>query len=263
MKGFERLRSQRNVEKDRRSFVEEVSSVSIAEIPATFDETSSQRLAESIKETKLFILGETHGVQENVHVIYTLFRRYGFRQLALEWDPRLTATVERFIGTGEIDFDAIKESPDGRITAGHFALLKRLTDENLIEKLICFDDRGKSDWNARDAAMAERILAHLSDVPTLVVAGNLHAEVAPLTLEDEPGERHPMGEQVKKRIPEVASGRIEYRTGQYQNYGTQAFEPLAEKTSSEARFYQNTSGLYIFELPQAHAAIVPNPDERI
>jgi hypothetical protein len=256
---------ERNLEKDRQLFVEAVSTASIAEIKTIFDEVASGHLEESLRNTGLLILGEMHGVKENADVIYTLFKRFGFRQLALEWEPGLKVMAEEFLESGEIDFNAIQDSPDGRITAGHFALLKKLKDEGMLERIICFDGgSGAQGWNARDAAMARNILASLSDVPTLVMAGNLHTKTEPIVFDNEPGEQHPMGEIVKKEIPGVASGRIEYLTGQYHNYGTRDFINLSHKElPSEARFYQNQNGLYVFELPHVHAAVVPNPSEKI
>lgn len=265
MVSFERPKQERNIEADKASFIETVYSVSIEEITAAFDEQAAQELAESIRNNKLFILGEIHGVKENADVIYTLFKKFGFRQLALEWEPQLKAVAERYLESGELDFDAIKDSPDGRITAGHFALLKKLKSEGMLEGLICFDGgSGGHGWNARDEAMAKNILDNLSDVTTLVVAGNLHTKTEPITFDDEPDEQHPMGENVKKEISDVASGRIEYLSGQYHNYGTKEFTNLSdEELPSEARFFKDEDGLYTFELVEAHAATVPHPSERI
>jgi len=265
MESFEGPRPERNLERDRQSFIEAVSTVSIEEMPAAFDELATQSLVDNLESNKVFILGEMHGVKENVDVIYTLFKKFGFRQLALEWEPKLKEVANKFLESGELDFDAIQDSPDGRITAGHFALLKRLKSEGMLDELVCFDEgSGGEGWNARDAAMARNILDNLSDTPTLVVAGNLHVETGVINFDDEPGEKHPMGENVKKAIPNVASGRIEYLAGQYYNYDIQELHGLPEEGKvSETKFYQDERGLYIFEVPEAHPAMVPNPHERI
>ncbi len=265
MESFEKPKQKRSLEKDRQSFIETVSAISIEEIPTTFDESAVQSLADNLESNKLFILGEMHGVKENVDVIYTLFKKFGFRQLALEWEPELKWVAEKFLESGELDFNTLQDSPDGRITAGHFALLKKLKSEGMLEGLVCFNgSSGGAEWNARDVAMAENILMNLSEASTLVVAGNLHAKTESITFEDEPGEQHPLGENIKKEIPDIASGRISYLTGQYHNYGIQEFSTLSGgEESSAARFYQDKDGLYTFELPKAHAAIVPNPHERI
>ncbi len=263
---MERFEKQgRNLDGDKNSFTEAISSISIEEIPALFDEQAVQELAENIANCKLFILGEMHGAKENADVIYTLFKKFGFRQLALEWEPELKDVAEQYVESGELNFSAIKNSPDGRITAGHFTLLKKLKSEGMLDKLICFD--GGSDgtgWNARDTAMAKNILGNLSDMPTLVVAGNLHAKTEPIIFDDKSTEQHPMGENLKKEIPNVATGRIEYLAGQYHNFGTQEFGRISdEELPARARFYKDETGLFTFELVEAHAAVVPNPSERI
>jgi len=254
---------ERNIEKDKREFMKAVDSILIEEIPAAFDEDASNRLLASLNKTKLLIMGEMHGVKENADVIYTLFKKFGFRQLALEWESGLKAVAEKYLETGEIDFDRIQDSPDGRITAGHFALLKTLKDDGLLDRLICFDGSGEVDWDARDKNMAKNILSCLSDSPTLVVAGNLHAKVEPITFNGELGEHHPMGERVRAHIPGVPSGQIEYLSGQYHNYGHQDFWEDPEQEKTEPRFYLTKDGLYTFVLPNAGVAVVPNPGEKI
>lgn len=254
---------ERDIAQDRREFIKAVNSIVIEEIPTIFNEDACNSLVASLEKTKLLIVGEMHGVKENADVIYTLFKKFGFRQLALEWDSGLKAVVEEYLETGEIDFDTIQESPDGRITAGHFALLKKLKDEGLLEKFICFDGSGEADWDVRDENMAKNILGGLSDSSTLVVAGNLHAKVEPITFNDEPGEHHPMGERVRAHIPEVPSGKIEYLSGQYHNFGTQDFFEDPEQENTGPRFYLTEDGVYTFVLPQASVAIVPNPNENL
>jgi hypothetical protein len=262
MERFEERGQQRSLEKDRQSFKEAVDAVSVEEIQTDFDIQASEKLAENVASTKLFVLGETHGAKENVDVIYTLFKKFGFRQLALEWEPALESVAEHFAESGTLDFDAVKNSPDGRITAGHFVLIKRLKDEGLLDSLVCFDEGRAGGWDERDKDMAKNILANLSDALTLVVTGNLHAETKPISFNDESGKHHPMGEDMKKEIPNLASGRIEYAKGQFYNFGVKDFYESTESPRS-ARFYLSDEGLYLFELPEAHAASVPNPHERI
>ena len=257
-------KEERNMNKYEQSFLEAISAISIEGIPTIFDELAVQKLANNLESTRLFILGEMHGVKENVNVIYTLFKKFGFRRLALEWEPGLKDVIERFLESGELDFDMIKDSSDGRITAGHLALIKKLKSEGILEQLVCFDEGSGAEWNKRDSNMAKNILASLSDNPTLAVAGNLHAKMEPMTFDDESDQQHPMGEDVKKRISTISSGKIEYLTGQFHNFGTQEFGKFPEGESlPEAKFYQDEGGLYIFELPEAHIATVPNPDGRI
>lgn len=265
MERFEQPRKQeRDLEKDRSAFIEAVKNAQILEIEVNFDESATRSLESKLANARLFLLGETHGVKENPNIIYTLFKKFGFRNLALEWEPSLKEKAERFLNGEDLDFDSVKDSPDGRITAGHFALLKKLKEEGLLAKFVCFDQGGGTSWDKRDENMARNIVENLSEVPTLVVAGNLHTKTEPITFEGEEGEHHPMGEQVKKEIPNVPSGRINYLTGEFHNYGTRNFgEKSDDAELPAARFFKDESGLYIFELPEAHAAVVPNPSESL
>lgn len=265
MESFPNQKPERNIESDRNSFIEAMSSTSIEEIPTNFDEQAVKEFTENLESNKLFILGEIHGVKENADIIYTLFKKFGFRQLALEWKPELMDTAKTYIQSGELDFDAIKESPDGRITAQYFALIKKLQSEGILTKLICFNEgSGGHGWNVRDAAMAQNILGNLSDVPTLVVAGKLHTKTEPLSFDDEPGEHYPMALNIKRVIPDVASGAIEYLSGHYHNYGVEEFSTTSDQTiPTQAKFYKNKEGLFIFQLPKATAATVPHPSDRI
>ena len=258
------LNSEKNIKENKNAFMKAIGLVSIDEIYTEVDENTIHKLVDSVDKTKLFILGEIHGVKENVDIIYTLFKKFGFRQLALEWTPKSGELVKKFIESGDIDFEVIENSPDGRITAGHFALIKKLKDEGLLDKLICFDEEGYVDWDSRDENMAKNIISNLADLPTLVVAGNKHTRIETIKFDDEKGEHHPMGQRVKSQIPEVPTGRIEYLKGQYHNFGVNDFleMPLGEK-GLVAKFHINEDGLYEFVLPEAHAAIVPNPDERL
>jgi len=258
-------KQERNVEQDRLIFVEAIKNTEIAEIDTEFDEKSMEALVSELSRAKLFLLGEIHGVKENPDILYTIFKKFGFKQLALEWDKKLQAQIAKFLETGELDFETIKESRDGRITAGHFALFKKLRDEGLLGALVCFDDDAlllsPESWDARDANMAEKIVANLTDGATLVVAGDAHTGVAPINFRDGKGEHHPMGERVKEQIPEVPSGRIKILTGRiYNNKIREVGGKPEEGKISKARFYKSPEGIYLFELPKAHPAVVPNPN---
>lgn len=265
MEKFEQPRNQeRNLEKDRSAFIEAVEGAQILAIETEFNESAVKILESELSDTKIFLLGETHGVRENPDIIYTLFKKFGFRNLALEWEPSLKEKAERFLNGEILDFNSVKDSPDGRITAGHFALLKKLKEEGLLEKFVCFDQGGVASWNKRDENMARNIIENLTDAPTLVVAGKLHTKTDPITFEDEEGEHHPMGEEVKRNIPNVPSGRIKYLAGEFHNFGTRSFGDKSDDAEFQsARFYKGEDGLYVFELPEAHVAVVPNPSESL
>ncbi len=263
MEYFESSQHQeQNVEHDTSTFLEALESAKITEIDTEFDEGAVQALESALAETKVFLLGEIHGVMENPDIMYTLIKKFGFRNVALEWKPSLKEQVEQFLNGEGLDFESVKNSSDGRITAGHFALLKKLKEEGLLEKVTCFDQGGSPSWDVRDENMAQNIINELTDTPTLVAAGNLHTKVEPITFEGEEGEHYPMGEKVKRSIPHVPSCRIKYLSGTFHNHGTKNFAELTSGAApKQARFYRDEAGLYIFELPEAHAAVVPNPNE--
>lgn len=254
---------ERNLEKDARLFLEAIKTTVINEIDFTDNAEVANTLLQAVSESNVLVLGEMHGVKENVDVIYSLFKQFGFRQLALEWESRLHQVALQYLETGTIDFASIQESPDGRITAGHFALLKKLQDEGLLEKLVCFDGSGELSWNQRDENMANNVVANLSGTPTLVVAGNLHTQTKPLDLDNDQEQSHPMGELLKQQIPELPAGTIEYRSGHYHNYGVKEFDDDFTALDSVPNLYRSEDGIYTFVVPQATAGIVPNPNEKL
>lgn len=263
---MENFESRRIPEKEieENIFAQAIEQYVVGELETDFDEQSVARLQESLEDTKLFLLGEMHGVEENPNIIYTLFKKFGFKRLALEWDrQKLQDVVDTFLVTGYLDPEAIKEkdSGDGRITAGHFALLKKLKEEGLLEDIILFDANQES-WDDRDKAMADNVLDNGVDEKTFVVAGNVHAKIEPFNFSGEEELHHPMGEYIQDQIPELSSGAIDYRSGQFYNHGTRDFWKNPDKNTIERpKFYQSEDGLYHYDIPEAHLAIVPNPKE--
>jgi hypothetical protein len=162
----------------------------------------------------MVLCGEIHGIAENPAIAYSLMLALDLQALALEWPPTIRPVVASFLASGRLDPDAVLDAPaqqqfwsgDGRITAGHFALLQRLAREDRLKRLVLFDEplepfppppprpgSGRSDdatlgtlapetwdWSARDQAMARAVLAGRADgVPMLLMAGNLHTQLRP------------------------------------------------------------------------------------
>jgi ssDNA-specific exonuclease RecJ len=72
----ERMPNQpRDLTADKEAFLAAIDPISIQEIPTVFDAEVLEKLPASLDETKLFILGEMHGVRENADIIYTLFKK--------------------------------------------------------------------------------------------------------------------------------------------------------------------------------------------
>jgi hypothetical protein len=152
----------------------------------------SLRLAQrSLTDSGLLMVGESHGVYETPAALYALARALGTRAIALEWaHEEMQDEVESFMRDGTFDFARLWSSlpaaaeffsGDGRITAGHFALLGRLKAEAWLDQVILFDrlDDGTEaqDPLRRDREMAGRMLATWSEAPALVVAGAFHARL--------------------------------------------------------------------------------------
>ncbi len=149
------------------------------------------RAAGSVAEAGLLVIGEPHGVRETPGVLYALAAALGTRAIAFEWShEEMQAPVVDFLRGGSFDFERLWSLPasseffsgDGRITAGHFALLRRLRDEGRLDQVIAFDRLDPQpvpdDWQVRDRDMAERLLAEWDErLPLLVLTGAGHARL--------------------------------------------------------------------------------------
>lgn len=231
----------------------------VCEIGVTFDEKAVESLHSSLNQNGIFVLGEMHGVLENPAIIYTLFKKFGFKVLALEWDKSLRPMIDQFLEVGELNFNIIAEQTDGRVTAGHFALIKQLKEEGLLEGVVLFDD--ETQWEMRDEVMANNIIkAYTLDQPILIVAGNAH--IRREDIEEHDGTIHPsMLHLVEKQVQTISVGKIEYLSCSFYNNKVKHFEKTGVE-GKNARFYVNELGEYIFELPEAHPAVVPNQVEQ-
>jgi hypothetical protein len=139
--------------------------------------------AAALDGADIALVGEAHGLRETPSVLYALGRALGTRELGLEWSHD---EVGEYAPDFEIEAlwrlppDAELFAADGRYTAGHFALIRRLREEGLLDRLILFDrldPEPPDDWRPRDAEMASRLLAEWKRTPLLAAAGAFHVEV--------------------------------------------------------------------------------------
>ena len=77
----------------------------------------------SLDSAGLLLLGEVHGVRENPLVIRTLMKAFGLTGLALEWPEDLTPMIRAFLASRTLADEPWLWGGDGRITAGHLAVL--------------------------------------------------------------------------------------------------------------------------------------------
>jgi hypothetical protein len=176
---------------------------------------------QSLDSSGLLLPGENHGVGENPLLIGALMKAFGLTSLALEWPGDLTAMIRAFLASGTLADHPWLRGGDGRITAGHLAVLTGRAAAGPLE-LALFDGVIGADrsWSQRDEAMAWRILATAPpSARTLAVAGNAHTPIRPV----EPGV--PMGARLAGQRPGTREVQISYGGGSFCNLRTGPIRP--------------------------------------
>ena len=207
----------------------------------------------SLDHSGLLLLGEVHGVRENPLLARALMQALGLTGLALEWHQDLAPAIEAFLATRMLADHWLLWPGDGRITAGHLAVLAERARAGPLE-VILFDGTigAEWSWSQRDEAMARRILATtaLPGTGTLVVAGNAHTPTGPTKLGT------PMGAWLARWRPGVKEIRIDYGGGRYYNTRPRRFGRRSPR-SRQVRLHQHNDAL-ILDLPAAQEAVVPH-----
>jgi hypothetical protein len=176
---------------------------------------------------------------------------FGLKGLALEWHEDLAPVVEAFLATGTLADHWLLWPGDGRITAGHLAVLAERAAAGPLEVILFDGTIGAGwSWSDRDEAMTRRILAATAaGTRTLAVAGNAHTPTRPTEL------GVPMGGLAG---PAAAGGgeiQINYNGGRYYNGRPRRFGPRGPRPR-RVRLHQRHDGL-ILDLPAAAEALVP------
>lgn len=184
----------------------------------------------NLKQVKFVLIGEIHGVKENVEVLRLIARSYLKSKknnkliLAFEWPHQLTNEINEYIinDLRRLEWkrwDFIK-SNDGRIAKEHMLFLKWLKNfnrnlsKNKKIKIQCFDVVER-DWNERDKKMANILLKLKRQKNTQLIAimGNLHAPKTEFILGD--NKFIPLGSHFPMK--ETMSIRLEYSSGYFYN----------------------------------------------
>ena len=206
----------------------------------------------SLDEAGLLLLGEVHGVRENPLIARALMQVFGLTGLALEWHEDLAPVAGAWCAGGPLADDQLLWSGDGRITAGHLAVLRERAAAGPLT-LTLFDGTigaGWS-WSQRDEAMARRILtAPAAGTGTVVVAGNAHTPVTATHL------GLPLGACIARQRPGVRGIRISYGAGRYYNIQPRRFSSRLGPGQRHLRLHQQDDTL-ILDLPVAGEAVVP------
>lgn len=188
-----------------------------------FQPEALARAAATLAETGLLVVGELHGVRETPSVLYALTTALETRALALEWShEEMDEPVQAFLRSGAFDFEglwALQPSAeffcgDGRIAAGHFALLQRLRREGRLDQVIVFDrldPKPLEVWEAqvrvREPETAARLLAEWDQRgPLLVLTGAFHAQL-------EAAEGEPMAAHLARSLPGLQPAMLDYADG--------------------------------------------------
>jgi erythromycin esterase-like protein len=205
----------------------------------------------SLDSSGLLLLGETHGVRETPLLIRALMLAFGLTSLALEWPGDLAPAIQAYLAGETLADHPLLWGGDGRITAGHLAVLAERAVAGPLE-LILFDGAAGADWSwsQRDEAMARRILAASPPgARTLAVAGNAHTPTSPIEL------GVPMGARLAEQRPGIREIRIRYGAGYFWNFGPRRFTRHTDP-HGHTRLYQHNGDL-VLDLPLATEAVVP------
>jgi hypothetical protein len=226
----------------------------VADVDLAAESAAAAAAQQSLDDSGLLLLGEMRGARENPLLARALMRAFGITRLALEWDEDLAPVIEAFLATGTLADHWLLWSGDGRITAGHLAVLAELATARSLE-VILFDGAigAEWDWSDRDKAMAGRLLAAPALARTLVVAGNAHTPTRLTQL------GIPMGAWLHRQRPGVREIRINYGSGRY--YNTQPCRFTHPGLPPRRIQLHQEHGLLVLDLPTAAEAIVPHRSE--
>ncbi|MFI5065196.1 MAG: hypothetical protein ACHP9Z_14650 [Streptosporangiales bacterium] len=205
---------------------------------------------ESVEEAGLLLLGEVHGVRENPLLIRALLLAFGLEGLALEWHRDLAPVIGGFLAGQPLADHPLLWLGDGRITAGHLAVLRERTAAGPLA-LAMFDGTADAgwDWSRHDAAMAARVLSGAA-AGTLVVAGNAHTPVRRTRL------GVPMGAVLAQDRPGVREIRVRYGGGHFYNSTPRRIRRRLRPWRHRARLHLR-GGTLLLDLPAATEAVVP------
>jgi hypothetical protein len=96
----------------------------VADLSLVIEPPARAAARRSLEESGLLLLGEVHGVRENPLVIRALMQAFGLTGLALEWPEDLAPAARAFLAGEPLADHPLLWFGDGRITAGHLAVLR-------------------------------------------------------------------------------------------------------------------------------------------
>jgi hypothetical protein len=223
-----------------------VAGFEVTDLPLMIEPSAGAAARRSLDQSGLLVLGEVHGTGENPLIIRALMRAFGLSGLALEWPAGLAEVISAFTTGGMLSDHPLLWRGDGRITAGHLAVLRERAAAGQLDLTLADGTTGADrSGSERDEAMAGQILAGATAAAgTLAVAGGSPTEI-------------PLSARLSRQRPGVLDVRIRYGRGGYYNLRPSQIHPSISIWPSQARLYEERGDL-ILELPIATEAIVPH-----
>lgn len=195
------------------------------------------QIQSEISNKNLIVVGEMHGVEENVYIAKQLIeainksRKVGF--IGFEYPKTLQPLVNKLpeSQTELLNHQLTKVIlEDGRFSEKHLEFLIQLIQKQI--DIVCFDDETK-EWDQRDKAMFKVISSKLnSQKPnkvSLILTGNLHSKNKQVTINNQIYK--PLGSYLSQEKTLFVD--IVYKSGQYYNFGLHEF---TQQTISENKF---------------------------
>ena len=127
-------------------FARAVADFPAADLGAGVEPAARAAAERSVGESGFLLLGEVHGVRENPLIIAALLREFGLAGLALEWPDGLAPVVSAFLAGEGLADHPLLWAGDGRITAGHLAVLRELAAAGPLD-LTLIDGLTGADWS--------------------------------------------------------------------------------------------------------------------
>ena len=190
----------------------------VTDLPVVVEPAARAAAQRSLDESGLLLLGEVHGVAENPLLIRALLAEFGLSGLALEWPEELIPVVSAFLAGEPLAEHWVLWPGDGRITAGHLAVLRDRAAAGPL-RLTLFD---VAHPGRRQLVRAGRGDGRLGCWPIPSRAPWWWRATRTLrSARTELGV--PMGAFLAQRRPGVAEIRISYASGGYYNIGPRRF----------------------------------------
>jgi hypothetical protein len=222
----------------------------ITELELVIEPSAGAAVRRSVDQSGLLLVGEVPGVRENPLIVRALMQAFGLGGLALEWPGDLTGVISAFAAGGTLRDHPLLWLGDGRITAGHLAVLRERARAGQPGPALFGAMAGADQGPQPGEAMAGQVLAAATAASgTLAVTGGAPASPA------SPGA--PLGACLSRQRPGVLDIRVNYGRGGYYSMRPSQIYPSISIWPNQTRLYQEHGSL-ILELPAATEAIVPH-----